>query len=205
MARARSRNCGRRRAIAVDRANQYLYYANGTALSRVVIEPLGSPTALTGTGSTNITGLAVGPDGSLYLTSYGYGSGGSLIKFDPVGQKPITSYTPGSNWDPYDVSVRGGYVYTTHALSSGVKKVARSDLNLNFIDEFTGPASDPFYGPRRFVAILSRKLTVIDEGFMGVDSNRLASFSDMAGGDWTTYGSTGSGTDQFNFFNSYIC
>ncbi len=195
-------------AIAVDRANQLLYYANGSSLSVVVTEPLGTPSTLTGSTSTNITGLAVGPDGSLYLTNYGYGNGGFLIKYDPFSQTVLASYPSAlsTDWDPWDVTVQGGYVYTTHVLPfSGVKKVARSDLNLTPIDEYTGSASDPFYGPRRFVAILSWKPTVIDEGYAGSDSNRLATFGDMAGSGWTTYGSTGSSTGQFEFFTAYAC
>jgi len=195
-------------ALAIDRPANLVYFTNGTLLYRKDLGDPGDPgTQLSIPITGRIMGLAVGPDGSLYLADYGSGFGGFLLKYDPVGQNVLASYPPtvSSYWDPWDVSVQGGYVYSTHVLDLGVKKVARSGLDLNFIDEFTGPGSDPFYGPRRFVAILSRKLTVIDEGYTGVDSNRLAAFSDMAGSGWTTYGATGSSTGQFNFYSYYSC
>jgi hypothetical protein len=186
-------------ALAVDRPANLVYFSDGTSLFWKDLgndTDLGAQLSITITG--RIMGLAVGPDGRLYLASYGSGLGGSLIKYDPVVGKQIASYAPGSDWDPWDVSVQGGYVYTTHVLSSGVKKVARSDLNLNFIDEYTGPASDPFYGPHRFVAILSKRITFTDEDQS--TSDRLISMDSINGAGLQTYGSFGSGTGNFRFF-----
>jgi len=100
-------------AIAIDRTNQILYLAKGPALAKIDVSAFGTtptPTPLIVTPTPNITGLAVGPDGSLYLTSYGGGFGGSLIKYDPVAGTQITSYASGSDWDPWGVTDQGGYV-----------------------------------------------------------------------------------------------
>jgi hypothetical protein len=191
-------------AIAIDRQQNYLYYTNGSILNRVVIDPLGTPSPLNVTGVTNITGMAVGLDGILYLANYLYNSGGSLVKYDPGTAQVVASYSDLESTDPWDATVQGGFVYATYVNASS-KKIVRLDLNLNFVDQHSGPSGDPLYGPRRFVAILGRRLHVIDEGYHGGDSNRLVAFRDMTGDGWTTYGSTGSGTDQFNFFDYYYC
>ena len=63
-------------------------------------------------------------------------------------------------------------------------------------------ASQKFLGPERFVAILNKPITVIDED-SSVGGDKLVSFNDMSGAGWKTYGSAGIGQDQFNFFNGY--
>jgi hypothetical protein len=188
-------------ALAIDRPENLIYFSNGSLLYKKDLgnaADLGSPLSITPPGS--IMGLAVDQNGMLYIAAYsGSAVGGSLIKYDPVAGKQITSYAPGSGWDPWDVSVQGGYVYTTHKPISVVYKIAQSDLNLKPIGESTGPAADPFYGPRRFVAILSKRITFTDE-MSGAD--RLVTMNNIDGVGFQTYGSTGTGPGQFLFYST---
>jgi hypothetical protein len=187
-------------ALAIDRPANIIYFSNGSSLYKKDLgnaADLGSSLSITHTGS--IMGLAADQNGLLYIADYsGSITGGSLIKYDPVGGKPITSYTPGGDWDPWDVTVQGGFVYTTQKPISGLYRIVQSDLNLKPIGESTGPAADPFYGPRRFVAILSKRITFIDE-MSGAD--RLVTINNIDGTGFQTYGSTGLGQDQFQFYS----
>jgi hypothetical protein len=81
--------------------------------------------------------------------------------------------------------------------------IVRLTKSLEYVDSFAGPGGDPFHGPERFVAILNKKITLIDEFASSPDFDRLASFGDMNGAGWQTFGSTGTGVDQFMFFEQF--
>jgi hypothetical protein len=77
------------------------------------------------------------------------------------------------------------------------------DQNLNYLksfgtpDDLTPPLNPgEFSNPTRFIAALNERFYLIDDGV----EDRLASFRDMQGNGWMTYGTTGSGQDQFQFF-----
>jgi hypothetical protein len=82
------------------------------------------------------------------------------------------------------------------------------DKNLNFIRSFGSEAavpSDPqegeLFGPERFVAILNKKITLIDE--WGSDTadiyNRLVSF-DADGSDWSVFTAGDAGKPPLKLF-----
>ena len=143
-------------------------------------------------------GIAVDSDGFLYMVTTSPSH--PVVKIDPKNTaKPVATYT-GTLTTPWDVLVNGNYVYVSdqgNSFSSIQGKIIRLSKNLEFVDEFAGPASDPFLGPERFVAILNKPITVTDRNNSGA---RLVSFSDMTGEGWTTYGSLGTGQDQFQFY-----
>ncbi len=104
--------------------------------------------------------------------------------------------------DPWDVMVKDNYVYVSDL---GAKTIVRLTTNLQPVDSFPGPTSDRFVGPKRFLAILNKPITVIDDS--GSSTRRIVSFNDMAGGGWTTYGSYPGlfitpGVGQFQFYES---
>jgi DNA-binding beta-propeller fold protein YncE len=210
-------------AIAVDRANGYLYYVDQSS-SDVYRKKLGPPLGdqeqfyVQGTDGLSTHGLAVDPEGYLYLVidSGGYpqhtvikadtvspieGSAAALAVFGPA-------LPPGILNDPQDVVVKPPYVYVANLNTADwytAQSIVQLTLDLEFVDEFGEPwyGEGPlppgvFLGPKRFVATLNPGLTLIDEYY---EVDRIVSFRDMNGTDWTTYGSSGSGKDEFNFFD----
>jgi len=187
------------KAIAVDRVRGLIYFTDGsTNLYSVQITPtLGTQQSvpLSNLGITPfVTGIAVDPDGFLYVANT-YPTA-SILKVDVstfASPKVVMSYS-GSLIYPWDVLVNGGYVYISDFTA---RQIVRLDKNLAFVDSISGYGGDSFFGPERFVAILNKPITVIDEA---TGKDRLVSFNDMSGAGWTTYGSTGSGTPGLFMF-----
>ncbi|MGD0724595.1 MAG: hypothetical protein ABSB63_03445 [Spirochaetia bacterium] len=190
-------------SIAMDRVRGLLYYvysSEGCQLRRIQVTSgldelvdLGSQ----GVYLNNVQGIAVDSDGFVYIAN---NSPGEVLKInpnpDPLYPTLMQSYSSTLSY-PYDVLVNGNYIYVS---DPGDIKIVRLTKDLTLVDSFSGPASDPLGGPERFVAILNKPITVIDEGGSGGD--RIVSFNDMTGAGWRTYGSTGSGEGQFEFYNS---
>ena len=206
------------KAIAVDRPRGLLYFTDGTTnLYSVQITPTVG-TALSVSLTTvvpslycSVLGIAVDSDGFVYLTgtftSISYTTVPEIVKIDPTtfsSPKIAASYT-GSLSSPWDVLVNGNYVYVS---DFGAKQIVRFDKNLNRLDSISGYGTDSFLGPERFVAILNKPITVIDEAVgSGPGRDRIVSFNDMTGAGWTTYGSTatvGAGPPPAGQFTFYI-
>ncbi len=210
-------------SIAMDRPRGLLYYTGYVSvdesyeLRRVILSSgtdekidLSSLSIhLTPSLPSSPLGIAVDSDGMVYLaTSYYSTPQSAVLKINPEPPATPTLVNQSSTtfYGPNDVLVKDSYVYVSDPGDSynnpnPTPKIVRLTKSLDFVDSFSGPASDPFRGPERFVAILNKPITVIDEGGTTVD--RLVSFSDMTGAGWTTFGSTGSGQDQFQFYNAY--
>lgn len=203
------------RALAVDRAHGLIYYSTGSSIlyqkdvNNIAASAITSDLSLDSIGFS-VIGLAVDDQGILYITCPNTDVGGHVFKYDPsapIGSRLVAS-TDSSAYNfyslpssPWGVMVKGDYVYVC---DSGAAKVVRFDKNLQFVDSFPGPSTDLFYGPEAFVATLNRKITVIDEKYGWND--RLASFDDMTGAGWTTFGANGTGTSGAGFFDFYsIC
>lgn len=192
-------------AMAMDLNRGLLYYVDGTNLYGIQVTPsLGSPSILSALSSLIAvppTGLAVDSSGFLYLTGFSAASGiRSLVKVNPSTFATVATYS--SFTDPWDVMVKDNYVYVSDL---GAKTIVRLTTNLQPVDSFPGPTSDRFVGPKRFLAILNKPITVIDDS--GSSTRRIVSFNDMAGGGWTTYGSYPGlfitpGVGQFQFYES---
>jgi len=201
-------------AIAVDRENGYLYYITGqTQLYRKSLStPPGDDVEIAIGGLVEIVyvkGIAVDSEGYVYLVSDSSGSpANTVLKINPdppTGPTILASYST-NLLDPWDVVVKSPYVYISNRNGESGYKVMQFDQNLQFIRGF-GPQDDLsppaqagyFYVPERFVAILSKRLILVDENNSGY--NRLVSFNNLEGAGWVTYGTTGAGVGQFNFYD----
>ena len=199
-------------ALTIDRTNNLLYYSDSTTMYKCDLT--GSLLYDYNLSGNYITGLAYG-GGFIYILDR---SAATLYKFDPAGSGSTvgsySTYLQGFwNVDVMDVMYKDGKVYVAN--SEGTipgYKILELDENLNLIDHFgtypadqNAPAQGELYYPSRFIAVLNKKITVIDESNDGPSptKNRLVSFSDLLGSEWETYGATGSGDDQFYFFNDY--
>jgi hypothetical protein len=157
--------------------------------------------------SLDIRGIAVDENGLVYFTDWGTER---VYKFDPEGSGPtriladhsthIAEFEP-----PFDVVVKSGSVYVSCPNAQYMRsEIKQFDTNLDYIkslgtpDDFSLPVEPgEFFGPKRFVAILSQGFYVIDEDNA---NDRLAAFDDMSATNWLIYGTNGSGTGQFKFF-----
>jgi hypothetical protein len=201
--------------LAVDRTNGFVYYTWSFAntLYRKSVDNIAATaqtfdlTAESAIGSGfSATGLAVDSAGFVYFVIPGGAAAPKVVKYDPSLAERFrvvaqSTYTFGAPWG---VMARDGFVYVSDPTAL---KVVRFDGNLAFVDSFGGPGTDPFVGPKRFVAVLSNKITLIDEytNFgSGAMTDRLVAFDDMTGAGWETFGATGTGGSQFKFYQEYV-
>jgi len=195
-------------ALAVDRVNNLVYYTDGSQLSRCDYDGLNKKTYTD--YFNNIRGMAVDDQGMVYIVSSPEGD--AIEKYDPSAEGAyVDSRYSGLSW-PWDVVVKPPHLYVTNTDNYEILQLDMNDLSKDPIvkygkqDDSEPPDQGEFYGPRRFVGILNKKLTVTDEdGFWNQD--RLVSFDDtLDGSGWETYGTYGTGTDgpgHFSFFNLY--
>ncbi len=102
------------------------------------------------------------------------------------------------------------FLYIANRNGADGFKIMKLDTNLNYISSFgnQSPSTDSitgnFYGPKRFLAILNKKLTILDEGSTnessGFQGDRLITITDITGSGWETYGQAGAGIGQFEFY-----
>jgi hypothetical protein len=186
-------------SIAIDRARGMLYYVGYDTnfaydLWSMQVSPKPGAETPVIVGIAYSRGIAVDSDGFVYVAT----SSPSVLKIDPRAQKVVLTYS-GSLVNPWDVLVNGNYVYVS---DYGAKQIIRLSKNLDFVDSISGHGSDSFLGPERFVAVLNKPITVIDEANFA-QGNRLVSFGDMTGAGWTTYEPEISpGVDAFQFFTN---
>jgi hypothetical protein len=199
--------------LAVDRKNNYVYYATdgNSIIYRKSLSNLSAAAeefdipAEGGIETVRTYGIAV-DDGVLYIADH---SAYLIYKYDtskPVGSRIAKTYTAVTY--PYDVMVKGDDVYVSDIGTGGATpgaKIIRLNRDLELVDEYTGPAGDPLWGPDRFLARLDRKIVVIDEAASYATGNldRIVSMDDMAGRGWETYGTEGSLEGQFAFLRNY--
>ena len=200
------------RSIAMDRLRGLLYYTDGGILWRIdptvgteeIVQLNTIPVPPEGSVYMSyVTGIAVDSDGFVYVanSSSSYPAA-TILKINPNPASSPTLVASSSHTfsNPWDVLVNGDYIYVSDPAAS-TPQIVRLDKDLKFVDSITGHGADSFLGPERFVAILNKPITVIDEPSSG-GVNRLISFNDMTGAGWATYGTgSGSGTGQFMFFN----
>lgn len=205
-------------SIAMDRPRGLLYYTDGSALFRIQATPTIGTAEPVLVGSipidtelnvvmSNVKGIAVDSEGFVYITMPFGRPAGTVIKINPnpADSPTMVAIYKGTFTNPWDVLVKGDDVYVSdygdpyQQMIPG--RIVRLTKDLQMVDSFAGPASDPFYGPERFIAILNRPIVVVDEyGNYPTNLDRIVSFDDMTGTGWTVFGSSGSSIDQFQFF-----
>jgi hypothetical protein len=200
-------------SIAMDRTRGILYYVGQDASFSIQLWSI-QVTPTVGTENLidlsaifpsgfNSKGIAVDSDGFLYMATTSPSA--AVVKIDPKATASAVATYAGTLTTPWDVLVKGDYVYVSDQGNSFSTpnvpgRIIRMTKSLNFVDDFTGPAGptpDQFYGPERFVAILNKPITVVDQNNT---NGSVVSFNDMTGAGWTRYGSVGSGGAGLFFF-----
>jgi len=190
-------------AIAIDRELGYLYYATDTTLKRCNLDG-SAVTTLTTTGIGIIRGMALGRAGILYIAGANGAGGQRVFKYNLATQAVVAEYSANLN-NPWDVLYKPPYVYVANYYGSDGYKIIRLDENMlnpvgYGINAPTLPNTDPgnFYGPARFVAILNKKITLIDDTDL---NHKLVSMDDILGTNWQTFPTTGNGSAFFTFYS----
>ncbi len=196
--------------VAIDRPNDILYYIsnNATGIYRVDINNTTNNAELTITAGITTklySGIAVDDTGLIYVSNNDPGNLG-IFKIDPnaaAGSRVIDSYTT-SLLSPRDVMIKSNFLYIADTdTSTTFHKIVQLNISdMSFNAELTNSGSYPMLGPQRFIAILNRRIYLIDENpddFSG-SIDKLIALDDIDGTGWTTSGSTGSGINQFYFF-----
>jgi hypothetical protein len=194
-------------SMAMDLTRGLLYFIDSTNLYSIQVTPslgvqLPAVTlASILTASSAASAIAVDSDGFLYIANtYPVGSVVKVNVSTFASPVVVTSFTGGLLF-PWDIMVKDNYVYVS---DYSAKKILRFSTNLQPVDSFPGPTSDPLVGPKKFLAILNKPITLIDDAGPSTP-RRLVSFNDMAGDGWTTYGSytpSTPGVGQFHFYES---
>jgi len=196
-------------ALAVDRQNGYVYYSVDLGTDQLYRCDLDgtNDTLLTTTGITTIQGLAVDDNGILYIA----GNDGldRIFQYNPVTESITATYSTNIN-TAGDVLVKEPYLYIANLNGTSGYKIIQLDTDLGFIAAYGNQSAavddipGNFYGPKRFLAILSKKIAILDEASTNEPASfrgdRLVSIGDIAGTGWKTYGQTGGGTGQFEFY-----
>ncbi len=197
-------------SVAVDRARNQVYYATSSGtLKRCNLDGT-ADAAISKTGSENVNlirGLDMASDGTLYIA----GTNGSglprIFRYDTASTQVTASYgTYLGNPNYLDVKSRGPNVYVANPGGASGYVIIQLTADLQFIAGYGSIVSSlntnpgMFYSPQRFVGIRNDTLIVTDERPPNEDIDKLVSFNDITGAGWTTYGTTGKGVGQFQFF-----
>ena len=194
-------------ALAIDRINSLIYYATSVALYRCNLDGSGEAGLAMDTMGT-IQGMDVDENGILYIAGADGTGNPTIFKYDGtvidfISNAPLNT--------PWDTIVKGDSLYVANfgAVDPPTnQKIIQFTLDLTPVTELLGGGGDYFYGPHRFVAILNRKIYVVDDGRVDGGTpniDRIVSIEDINDSAWETYGSTGTGTGEFQFFEQYSC
>jgi len=162
-------------------------------------------------GNFECTGIDVDDEGCVYIVDR---ISPAIHKYDPrlpLTTRIVATYTDDLN-SPYDIIVKGNYVYVLNYNGANGLKIIKLTKNLYFVAGYgentaNYPDHNPgqFYGPLRFLARDNSVFTIIDDwntrAIPGADSDKLIqvnpSFTDSS---WKTFGSYGNGIGQFDFW-----
>ncbi|MBP7734982.1 MAG: hypothetical protein KA369_03325 [Spirochaetes bacterium] len=201
-------------AIAIDRSNNYLYYATSattSALYRVRCNTGETPTALyTATAPIQtIRGMAFdGSENVLYMAGVNNSGQQAIFKYSLNTLSVINTYVNATQlYAPWHVLIKDPYIYVANLNGANGYRILMFNKNLDFLQGYGNGTTSInttqgwFYGPRRFLAILNRKITIIDDDD-AADVDKLISMDNINGDGWTTYGSysMSAGTGYFKFY-----
>jgi hypothetical protein len=203
-------------SLAINRHSGIIYYADSFTLYRNSIDGTNEIQLVLDNPSNiesidQIIGMDIDENGILYIAGTATTEDEMIFKYDPALELVTDIYRDNLN-TPWDVIVKSPYVYVANYEYNMTvnNKVLRLTMGLQPAGELRGDpgSADTFYGPHRFVAILNRKIYITDEGHdpsSPYNRDRLVSIDNISGANWKTYGSYGTGQDQFDFIEHWWC
>ncbi|MBN1698225.1 MAG: hypothetical protein JW881_11985 [Spirochaetales bacterium] len=196
-------------AVAVDMERSLVYYTSGINLFSSPIRENTVVLPLSTTGIGQIRGIDIDDNGFLYIAGTPQAGGYGIFYYNPFTMNIVDQVTDamvGQLNTPWDTLVRNDRIYVSNLNGADGSKILLFDKYLSFIDGYGNTAAGidisqgMFYGPYMFVAILNKKITVIDDTF---GMNKIVSMDDINGTGWQTNPSTA--VDGRAFFNFYEC
>ncbi len=161
-------------AVAVDGQNEYVYYATSNAIGpsilfRSNLDGTGeAPLALTGVETMGtIYGMAVDEKGTLYIAGKNSTVVDRVFQYDTNIQAVTAVNINASLSNPWDVLIKEDYLYIANLLGGNGFRILKLDHDLGS-DQWFGDIAPPenpgsFYGPRRFIAIVNKKIYILDD------------------------------------------
>lgn len=204
-------------AMTIDTNNSFIHYSVGTTLYRTNLGGTGSVSTNMSASIGSIRGMAVDDQGLVYIAGSTNLGLPAIFVCNPTNPTPpyhtivrsVTNTTITYLVTPWHVLVKGNYLYIANSDGTGTNsQIIQLNTDLSSPVGFgqnvdaVNTALGMFYNPRRFLAILNRKITIIDdENQFPANLDKLVSMDDILGTNWVTYGTQGSGAGQFNFYN----
>ena len=196
--------------VSVDRINNLLYFSNGSDLFRSNLDGSNRITLII-TGISSIGGLTFNDSNSMLYISCTYTGASRVVQYNPATQGIENISTTTNISDPasipWDTLIRGSYVYVTNPGGSNGYLVLQLDSNLQYVNGYGTQTTSlntnqgMFYNPRMFLAIRDDGIIMIDDLQGGPTAlNKIISMQDITGAGWETFGSNGTGTNQFRFY-----
>jgi len=183
-------------ALTVDRPNDLIYYSNGSGIYRSDLDGNGELTFTINAGVDQIQtirGMAI--DGNnLFVAGANNLGQPRVFKYD-IGSQLVTAIYSTNLNTPWDVLVKDDFLYAANLQGIDDSIIIQLDKNLIFsygygIASVSGVADtvqDHFYGAHRFVAIMNKKITIMDEDpTFGDNLDKLVSIDDITGLSWDT-------------------
>lgn len=181
--------------IAIDRRRHNLYFGRSNGLLYVInlvsnqAGEVPIPFAL-----SEIRGITVDESANYLYLACSDGVNYGILKLKP-GDAADHIWMPVPDGLPddqaFDVMIKKPYVYVT--LFNTVSPANNALLQFRLDDlaptgiSLTGPTTDPFFGPRHFIAKMNRGFMVMDQDTTNPDNNRIIGFLTMGGLGWYPY------------------
>ncbi len=189
-------------ALAIDDANNYLYYAANDSLYRKSLAE-GSQEELIDTKSFQmgtITGIAIDSDGYIYVAVGGVISAAYKIS---IGTNMVaTSILDTSNsviQNPFDVMIKDNTLYVTdnNPSTPAIHQVNKETMTV--AATFTDSKETSLYGPGRFVGISNNEIIFTDEDLYG-SFDQLVKISDITGTGYDSFVQQDVEIGEFQFY-----
>ena len=199
-------------AMTIDRNNDFIYYVQGTTIFRTNLDGTGSTSRSLSASIGLIRGMTIDYQGQLYIVgNNALGSPGIFVYNYTTSTivNSVTNATVTSLSTPYHLLIKSPYLYVVNPSTTGSNnQILQLNLvTLQFIQGYgtyslASTTQGNFYGPRHFVAVLNKKIYLIDEGPDNTLTSKLIAMDDINGTNWETYGTYGFSTTpgEFNFY-----
>jgi DNA-binding beta-propeller fold protein YncE len=213
-------------AIGIDHNAEVMYsggdggdgpFLQRSNLDGTVVEDLSD--LITSIFQSSVWGISVDDAGAIYVSGLDQGDpeAPAVAKIGSNRSEVVwvTSLEAASEFDTFqtDVVAIAGSIYVANPRGVDGQKIVKLDpASGNVLDSFgsfpaqpDNPKTGELFGPRRFVAVNNRRLTVIDEyAETGTNIDRLVQFG-LDGSGWSSFGTTGTAEGEFQFFEHSFC